>query len=92
MRTKQIPQHELCKNASTTIYAIFNDRRFQKWAFERRSDFRSGKKKNCNKSKKQDGFHYFETKRNSLKEIDDFNRNVWTTFSRDYTSTTIERD
>ena len=26
--TKQIPQHELCKNASTTIYAIFNDRRF----------------------------------------------------------------
>ena len=45
MRTKQIPQHELSKNASTTIYAIFNDRRFQKWAFERRSDFRSEKKK-----------------------------------------------
>ena len=34
------------------------------------------RKKNCNKSKKQDGFHYFETKRNYLKEIDDFNRNV----------------
>ena len=76
MPTKQIPQHELCKNANTKIYAIFNDRRFQKWAFERRSDFPSVKKKNCNKSKKQDGFHYFETKRNSLKEIDDFNRNV----------------
>ena len=45
MPNKQIPQHELCKNASTKIYAIFNDRRFQKWAFERRSDFRSGKKK-----------------------------------------------
>ena len=26
--TKQIPQQELCKIASTTIYAIFNDRRF----------------------------------------------------------------
>ena len=44
MRTKQTPQHEFCKNASTTIYAIFNDRRFKKWAFERRSDFRSEKK------------------------------------------------
>ena len=50
------------------------------------------RKKNCSNSKKQDGFYYFETKKNSLKEIDDFNRNAWTTFSRDYISTTVERD
>ena len=34
------------------------------------------RKKNCSKSKKQDGFYYFETEKNSLKEIDDFNRNA----------------
>ena len=50
------------------------------------------KEKNCSNSKKQDGFYYFETKKNSLKEIDDFNQNAWTTFSRDYISTTVERD
>ena len=34
------------------------------------------RKKTAINRKKQDGFHYFETKRNSLKEIDDFNRNA----------------
>ena len=90
MRTKQTPQHELCKNASTTIYAIFNDRRFQKWAFERGSDFRSGMEKNCNNSKKQNDFVYFET--DFLKEIDFLSEKPRTAFSRDCISTTIERD
>ena len=52
MRTKQIPQHEHCKNA------------------------RSEKKKTAVIRKEQDGFYYFETKKNSLKEVDDFNRNA----------------
>ena len=34
------------------------------------------RKKTAINRKKQDGFHYFETKRNSLKKIDDFNRNA----------------
>ena len=56
------------------------------------ADFRSEKKKTAVIRKEQDGFYYFETKKNSLKEVDDFNRNAWTPFSRDYISTTVERD
>ena len=49
-------------------------------------------KKNCSNSKKQNHLDYFETKTDSLKEIDFLSEKPRTAFSRDCISTTIERD
>ena len=47
-------------------------------------------KKNCNNSKKQNDFDYFDT--HSLQEIDFLSEKPRTAFSRDCISTAIERD